>query len=240
MRLALTSFGVILFVLLGTWQLQRAEEKAQLAAADSDRRDEPRVDLNAWLVESGRATGSTASQDIDRRQASARGAMRPAPVLLLDNRVLKQQAGYDVFTVMDLENSNTALLVHRGWLAAGPNRASPKVPALPPAPALDGQLVAFPFTGFAMSGTKNTERLNDALLRVQRLDNAELAALLGTSLFALMLRTETPAPGLKANAPIPGFRRERHLGYAVQWFALAAAVIVVAVVTRPRGVAKMA
>ena len=76
-----------------------------------------------------------------------------------------------------------------------------------------------------------TEKLGGNLVRVQRIDLAQIGAHNNWKLLPYVVRLEPPATdGLSWNGAAPGFGRERHLGYAFQWFALAATLLVIYIV----------
>jgi cytochrome oxidase assembly protein ShyY1 len=71
------------------------------------------------------------------------------------------------------------------------------------------------------------EELGRGLVRVQQLDLAAVARRLEQPLPPYVVRVDAGVPGgLVRDWPEPGFGREKHLGYAFQWFAMAAAVVI--------------
>ena len=75
------------------------------------------------------------------------------------------------------------------------------------------------------------EKLGGNLVRVQRIDPAQIGAHNNWTLLPYVVRLDPPAmDGMSWNGTAPGFGRERHLGYAFQWFALAATLLVIYIV----------
>ena len=67
------------------------------------------------------------SRRIEHSRVSARGQFLPERTLFLDNKTLRGIAGYHVLTPLRIEGGDLAVLVNRGWIAAGDRRTLPKV-----------------------------------------------------------------------------------------------------------------
>jgi surfeit locus 1 family protein len=80
-------------------------------------------------------------------------------------------------------------------------------------------------------GSELIERMTDDMWRVQHIDFPGLVTSLGEDLLVitLLLDNDAPAGFIRAWTP-PGSDEARNLGYAFQWFAMALAVMVIAVV----------
>lgn len=111
------------FIALGFWQLHRAQEKLALQA-DYDRRSAgPTIALDSTV---------RPAKDLRFYRVSVTGYYEPAFQILLDNRVHDGVAGYYVLTPLHIRDSHTRVLVNRGWLPLGKDRAHPPA-AAPPA-----------------------------------------------------------------------------------------------------------
>jgi surfeit locus 1 family protein len=73
-----------------------------------------------------------------------------------------------------------------------------------------------------MSGRQVFGRHPEALARM-----ASLVGLEGPAPYMLLVERETPAPAALTAAPLPPQISNRHLGYAITWFGLAAALATV-------------
>jgi len=213
---------VIGFISLGRWQLQRAAFKQQLIAqshAVLDRR--VAVEL-----------ATTADVDVhDFAWVAGEGRFLPRPALLLDNQMREGHAGVRVYRLFQPAGGRRAVLVELGWRALPPQRTLPNEPALDGSYRLQGLLAPPPSAGFAMGAADQPQPDGSHLLT--RIDTKTLARSLAlpAGLAARVLRLD---PAMKlgyvrdldvlANTMPPS----RHRGYAVQWFALAAAVGVIA------------
>ena len=206
-----------LFIWLGFWQLDRADQKAALEQAYMQRRGEPALDL-----------ATAADRRMDRqamlwRECLLRGEYLGAEQYLLDNQIVKDEVGYLVYTPFRLAGQDAVVLVNRGWIPMGARRDVVPVFATPQGPvAIRGMAKAPQSTGLVLGGAGG-EQLGRGLVRLQHLDLAALAKRKGWHLLPYVVRLEPDsASGFERDWTPPGFGRERHLGYAFQWFLMAA------------------
>lgn len=218
----------ILFIRLGFWQLQRADEKQEL-------QQRYQAQMNAEPVNLGQVAGLRGTAELMHwRRCRLAGTYDPVPTYLLDNQVLRGVVGYQVFTRVVLEDG-ASVLADRGWIAApGTRDEAPHIDTAPEPLTLTGVAKPVPVGGIRLAHDI-TESLGDNLQRVQRIDLAQIAAQNGWDLLPYTVRLDPGATGvLTWNGSEPGFRRERHLGYAFQWFALAATLLVIYLVVNLR------
>lgn len=211
---------------LGFWQLDRAEQKkAWLARLEAGLRQEP-VELDS---------SATDYPAVAFRRVIARGSYDPAHQLLLDNQVRDRQVGYLVLTPLRLEGTDIAVLVDRGWVAAPLDRTQ-----LPDIGLAAGALTV---RGVADKGPSAGLRLGEAAiaadqwpLRLQYLDYALLERRLPYPLLPYVIRLDADQPhGYRRDwQPTPQMGPATHLGYAVQWFGLAIALVVIYLVVNTR------
>lgn len=209
----------LLLLRLGVWQLQRGREKqAQLqavAAALSERRALP-------LAE------ALARPDAFQWTASELRFL-PEPLLLLDNQRRGDRVGVSVFQ-QAVAADGAALLVDLGWLPVSGDRRLPKPAALSGTHPVQGLLLPLPSAGLAMGPAYSVQADGSWLLT--RVDREALQVGLKRALAPRVLRPD-PAAGIgfardlqvQANTLSP----EKHRGYAMQWFGLAAAFAVLCI-----------
>ncbi|MCV6591157.1 MAG: SURF1 family protein [Marinobacterium sp.] len=201
---------IALLLALGFWQLERHNQKSllQLQWQQSDR---------------VRPFGSEGLQRFDRVELNAR--FDPQRWLLLDNRVREGVAGYEVIglTLATEQHLATgqqpALLVSLGWVAAGDDRSQLPEVALPPGQlALSGRLDR-PEPGLQLAEDRWHGRWP---WRIQQLDLTAIEAALGQPVSPWLLRPDIELlSGQPSDWQPVVMPAKRHLGYAVQWFALA-------------------
>lgn len=196
---------------LGLWQLGRAEEKRAKQAAFDAAATLPAVELAALPV---------SAAPFSRVRVS--GQFAAAYQIYLDNRLLQGRAGYHV--IVPLAYSGGVVLVNRGWLVAASDRAIRPVAPLPSAPVtLEGLLVPAQsrYVELSERGVAGPVWQNLSLARYRDWYQAKHRGELPDR---MLLQTSPAADGLVRDWPRPDAGVERHLGYAVQWFALTAAI----------------
>lgn len=207
---------------LGSWQLQRMHQKeAMLASVAEVLRDRSAQPL-------AMADDSMRAKRYD--WAAGAGQFLVQPAWLVDNQQREGRPGVRVFRLFQPKASATPLLVEMGWLPVGTAR---EMPMVGPAPAgnieIRGLLLPPP-SGGLLAGAES--RTPDGQHLVIALDPATIAAQSGVARIAprvLRLDPDLPLGHARDLDVLPNtLPPERHLGYAVQWFALAAAVLVIA------------
>ena len=218
---------VVALVSLGRWQLHRADQKRALYALFDSGSDATRA------IEA-------ATPRLPRYQhVQAVGAYDPSHQILIDNMSNAEgRAGYYVITPFALRGGGW-ILVNRGWVPVGPRRADkPPVEVSGREREIKGRVDELPRAGIQLG---EREPLRPPYPVVANFPtHGEIAALLrggGWSKVAdvVLLDADEPDGYLRQWQP-PGFPPMRHVAYAVQWFALAAALVVIYVVTNLRRV----
>ncbi|MGK2914904.1 MAG: SURF1 family protein [Porticoccaceae bacterium] len=208
-----------LTVALGLWQLHRAEEKRGILAADEAR-------ANAEPVSLADAQGVP-----DKRFLRVRvtGTIDNERVFLVDNRVRHGRPGYEVVSPFHAIETGRWLLVNRGWIAGGlDRRVLPPVPLLPGIVTLTGYLYQSPGKPFVLGSDQWQPGRWPQI--VQHAEPDLLAERLGQSLFPYVLRLDASAsPGLETGWEVVNMPPGTHIGYAVQWFALALALVILTI-----------
>jgi cytochrome oxidase assembly protein ShyY1 len=220
----LAVLAIALFVRLGLWQSQRALEKQAMLDASA------RVLAQRTPVSLAQAANRARGHDYDWAAGAGRFADQGA--LWLDNQQRGGRAGVHAYRVFLPEDAIQPLLVDLGWLPLPPARAMPAI-ALPKGRIeLRGLLVPPPSSGLALGS--GIARQNDGwvLTRID-MDVVSRTLDLQPPLAPRVLRLDPALPlgyerdlQLLANTLPP----ERHRGYALQWFALAIAVLATALI----------
>lgn len=210
---------------LANWQLNRAHEKEGFAARlEALARDAP-VSLAAPELK---------AEDVEWRRVTARGRFEPRYAVFIDNRVRHGVAGYHV--VMPLEigkmrgGGSRYVLVNRGWVAGSPDRARlPEVITPEGAVQVTG-LAVVPGRRFLELSARVTEGNVWQNLTLERYREAFPVALQ-----PVVIQQESPLDdGLAREWDPPNLGVDKHYGYAFQWLALAATILVFYLVTQVR------
>ncbi len=218
------AFACAGFVGLGAWQLDRARQKEALLAAYTAGAGAPPLALEGYLAQPRYTPVRISGRYLDY-------------TVLLDNQVLERRLGVHVYSLFEPAAGPPRLLVNRGWLPLDPERrvrgGVPEVPAEPV--EIEGLLSDYPRPGIRL-GT--VDYRGPAPPLVPYLERDALALALQTELAPqILLLSEEPGPDdprLVQDFSPAVMPPERHRGYALQWFSLAAAVAVVASVLQFR------
>jgi len=217
--------GIALTLSLANWQLNRAHEKetrgARLAALAKD----APVSLSA---------DEAAAESLEWRRVTARGRFEPKYGVLVDNRIRRGVAGYHV--VMPLEVGKTGggdsryVLVNRGWIAGNPDRSRlPEVRT--PAGIVE-------VAGVAVVPSRRFLELSGAAPQGpvwQNLTLERYRAAYPVALQPVMIQQDSALDdGLVREWDAPDLGVDKHYGYAFQWLALAATILVFYLVTHVR------
>ncbi|MGY0559007.1 SURF1 family protein [Lysobacter sp. A421] len=212
---------IVLFVNLGTWQLHRAVQKqGMLDAAAQVLATRERHPL-------GLATDESRLESYD--WAAGRGEFASRPPLLLDNQQREGRVGVNAYRVF-LPEQGTPVLVDLGWLPLPADRTLPAIARPDGTIGLQGLLVPPPSTGIPMGPGLVRDGGSWLLTRV---DVAAIASAIDLPLAPRVLRLDPASPlgyerdlALLANTLTP----DKHRAYALQWFALALAVLATALI----------
>lgn len=208
-----TVVGVAVFVAAGNWQRGRMEQKeamrAQFDAAVAARPIAIPAGTPDWAA-------------LRYRPVEMRGAYDGGRQILIDNRVHDGRVGYHVVTPLVLDDGR-AVLVDRGWIAAGATRK--ELPLAPPPVGrvtVHGRLTVPPSNYFEM----RREAPDGPVW--QNLDPSRFSAVTGRRVVDAVVEQSAegaPADGLVRAWPEPDFGIEKHRIYMVQWYLFAALAV---------------
>jgi surfeit locus 1 family protein len=217
----LTLALLVMLVSLGRWQLHQAAKKRVLydsfAAGSGDAR---RIDAQ--------------TPPLERYQhVEAKGHYDPSRQVLIDNMFDGEKVGYYVITPFGLDGGGW-VLVNRGFVPMGKSRADhPAIPVPGDSRVIRGRSDHLPAAGIQMG--QRAALVPPFPVVASFPTHAELAQLLNEPHWAaagevIALDPAEPDGYARHWAP-PGFPPIRHIGYAVQWFGLAIALLVIYLVT---------
>lgn len=225
-----------ILISLGQWQSDKAERKQALQDVYDQRGGAELIHVGANELNAERAKFS---------KVVARGYYEPAYQILIDNQVYKGQAGYHVVTPLHLTGSNMRILVNRGWILLGADRAI--------MPEITTPLSEIEVTGYAnlpskkyieLSQTSKLEpnKLEPGTLqpawqivwqnldidRYKKVTNFELQPMI------VLMDPANTAAGFVREWPKPDSRIDVNRGYAIQWYLMSIALMVIYVVTNTK------
>ena len=210
-----TAAFVFLFIELGNWQLSRADQKNAQQAQLDKLSQQPIITLPGARVN---------LEDFQYREVEIRGEYLPSHTIYLDNKTHNGVAGYHVLTPIKLANSSLHVLINRGWIAGGIDRA-----ILPNIPQVEqGEMIV---TGVVVSPEQRMLQLTDQVIvgavwnnldvqRYQEITGLELQPI-------LVLQQDQIEDGLVRQWDRPDSGSAKNMGYAIQWFSLAATAFII-------------
>ena len=208
---------VLLMVRLGFWQRDRADEKKQLHQRFAARASASPLHLDA-------ASSAQIAGELWRPALINGSAL--APVLLLDNRVRAGVPGYEVLTPIRLKDARVVLL-NRGWLSAAERRDLwPEVAPMARLNEVKARIAPTPSTGISLAPFA-PDAGPGGMIRIQRIDFTALSVALKLPLepYQLLLDADQP-DGYDRQWLLPNPEPGKHQAYAVQWFAMAGALLI--------------
>lgn len=214
---------IALLVNLGLWQLGRAQDKRELQQAVQARQLEPAMALSQLSL--SEAELDQAQRDaLESQNVEALGSYWNEASFLIAFQFFQGAPGFELITPFQLSNTGEWLLVSRGWIAPGPgDDALPTIVPLSDEVTITGQLhVPAPVAGV-------TQVQGEAWpVRFRRVDIARAAQVLERPLLPVVLRLGPGEQGVLARHwPAVSVSTRNNIGYALQWFAMALAVLTI-------------
>ncbi|USD37778.1 MULTISPECIES: SURF1 family protein [Ferrimonas] len=201
-------------VKLGWWQLQRADTKQRLQQ-QLQQRGQQTLSWNQ-LQEGGDVSGFGLAVSVQPRAL---------PPLLLDNRTLNGQVGYQWLQPVVVADEQPLLLLDLGFVAAGSRRDTlPMLPTLPDSLSVSGRLYR---PGHNPLSRHSYGEPGDKI-RIQAVNFEEIGQMLEQATLPYLLFVDQPVEigFIRQWRPI-SMSPDKHKGYAVQWFGLATAWLVI-------------
>lgn len=218
---------LVLALLLGLslWQWQRAAEKTQTLQR-----------IAAWQQQGAvnpSGLSAIAPHQRDGLQLDFNARWLAPQVWLLDNQIVNGRIGYDVLIAVEdssAPDKTTALLVNLGWVAAPLQRELLPTINIPAEVRIQG--IFRTRTKGVLLGT-NIENKGVWPMRIQQVDVKSLSAFIDQPLVMGLVYQEKSSPFLIHYRPVI-LPPERHKAYALQWFLLAVALVIIALAASAR------
>ncbi|QTS86690.1 SURF1 family protein [Ectopseudomonas khazarica] len=196
---------------LGFWQLQRGDEKRQLLASFEARRQAEPISLDQLEP----------LRDPAYRRVQLHGYFDSEHSLLLDNRIRDGHAGVELLQPFYDQPSGLWVLLNRGWLPWPDRRTPPRFASPDGVMQLKAWVYVAPAGGLHLQSgaTEGWPRL------ITQVEASDLWQRLGRGGLPFEVRLEPGPASYRVDWPIVSMSPSKHVGYAVQWFALAAALL---------------
>ena len=210
----MTAFVVFFFpilIYLGSWQVMRGLEKKDIVSQHYENKSLPVINEKEMTTLN--------SESLIYRTVNLEGEYQ-SESYILDNRLYRQEAGYEIFTTFETSEKNL-FLINRGWVSKedyekGTEEAEGKVTI---------QGVLSPFKRFGLN-LADQIYLDGWPKLVQQVDYETTKNDIGNSINESVIQLSAASAG--AFEPIwkpVDLKPSRHFGYALQWFGLALVLI---------------
>jgi len=208
-----------LTISLGNWQSRRALEKDVIEARHAQTREAAELPVGRDLV---------AGEAVDGRRVLLRGSFEPALTVYWDNQIVNHVAGFAVLVPFRLAGSDVRVLIDRGLVRAGADRANPPAVSAPDGEIeLHGRVYLAPKRTLELTRDVREEEMRGKIW--QNVTPEKFAQARKLILQPFMVRETGPAPApllrMTDNTGLPfetGMTAAKHRGYAFQWYSLAA------------------
>lgn len=211
-----------LLLSLGFWQLGRMDEKqAMFDALAQGEKDQVQ-------------TFPLTNKPLPYSKVKVLGRLLPEFSIFLEHQMHNSQAGYHVLTPLLIASDLPLLWVNRGWVSLD-NTLNLQEPLEPL--TLTG-LIYYPSENRFILG-ENFSKTKEGQLKIQRMDFKSLEQHFHQAFYPYVLLLDPKAPeGFVRDWQIKSLPPSKHLGYAVQWFALAGTLCVLYIFVNLRRKAK--
>ncbi|MCB1936418.1 MAG: SURF1 family protein [Nitrosomonas sp.] len=205
---------VIIFIKLGNWQLSRADERNSRHERLEQLSKEPSVIIPGSHIK---------LDDYLYRQVEVSGNYLSEKTIFLDNKTYKGHAGYHVITPILIAQSEFVVAINRGWVPMGSDRSI--------VPVIDTSEKSVTIHGIASSPEIRTFALADqeaSSIVWNKFDLDRFQQMAGYDVQPVMILQESKVDdGLIRDWVRPESGASKNIGYAVQWFSLAATTIII-------------
>ena len=207
------------FVRLGLWQLDRANEK--VAAMQALQIEQSK---HAVPIEKLTQVRDSKQSDLENLHVELTGQYINERSILLVSKFYDDHVGYEVVTPFRIASNGLVVLVNRGWISAKlTSGAQLNLRPVSGPQSLSAQIHRPGKRLQAFSSQMNTSSWP---IQMRGLDMDVVADLLEEELFPFVVRLTADQPGvLVRNWPAVNVNINTHLGYALQWFVFALAVL---------------
>ena len=213
-----------LFIALGFWQLDRADQKTAYQQQYLDQRKKPPLYLQE-IKQSGLV------DELTWRKVVVDDEVVLDTDILLDNKIVNGKAGYYIYKPVAVKGTNKKVLINLGWQQAELRRDTvPDLRSFGSLKGIEGYIKQPQFSGVQFSETP-VEKLSENIYRVQHIDFEQLEEYFNFKLERYVIRVSNGTDlGYHTEWYEPGFGQEKHLGYAFQWFSFATVLFILFII----------
>jgi len=215
---------------LGIWQLNRADQKRLIDQNIHNAEQLAPLDLNQHISKNSKSV----IQEAYRRTAIT-GHYDNKKTFLLDNRTFQGKAGFHVLTpylFIDKHQKRQAVLVNRGWIPYQGSRTNiPDIQLKKTSPVILGRIKTL-----GKSILLNDSQESSQFPRIiQSISMEKLSEILHYTLLPIVIELDKSQENGFVRDWKPYYGSvDRHIAYAVQWFAMAAVLAILYIKTNTK------
>ncbi len=209
---ACTFCAMMIFMSLGHWQMMRAQEKRDLQSL---------AKMQSSKAPMHWQTGDRMPESF--QNITINGYYLPTG-FLLDNQHHDHQFGYNIISPVILPDKHV-ILVDRGWVQADITRQHfPDVNIPNQLQTITGYTY-YPSSKHWLLGPAFEEKTSNITI-IEMVDTVLISKILHKSVYPFIIRLDPMASnGYVRQWPIVSMSPNRHIGYAIQWYAMALVVL---------------
>jgi surfeit locus 1 family protein len=214
---------------LGFWQIARANEKRMIIAEHNAKMALPPRIIDGPLAN---------AEGLQFHRLQIQGSFLDKYQIYIDNKIHQDKVGYDVVTPLRIGDSQQYVLVNRGWIPMGATRSQ--------LPEINTPQQPISVIGIAKYNTKDVASFGDGNRSntgwpavVRWVDIQAIAKETKLNLLPFMLLLDPNSQyGFVREWKFINMPPEKHMSYAVQWFAMAIALVVIYLVVNLKRIGK--
>lgn len=215
---------------LGLWQAHKADHKQVLQDIYEKREKEPPIQIGVYAVD---------PDSVRFHRVVARGRYEAAYQILLDNQIQGGVAGYHVITPLRIEGSQIRILVNRGWIPLGSDRrVLPAIETPPAGVEVVGSAVVPSSQYLELAKPQNESNGWQPVWQNLDMKRYRSSVPFPVQPVMILLDAASSAGGYVREWPRPDLRIEMNRGYALQWYGMAVALVVIYLVTNIKNISK--
>lgn len=205
-----------LFLALGFWQLDRADQKRDQVRVLNERSEMPVFNLRSPVTD---------PEELRFRKVRAQGVFEAAGQILIENRRQGNKTGFHVITPLRIEGTDLRVLVNRGWIPSQSDGSPSEAPVPADAVTVNGESHIPAPPALVLHGGVDAAK-----------DWGGRWPYLTVDLYAegvdfpvqpvVILMDPEDANGFQRSWPREMPKEGMHIGYAIQWFAFALIALV--------------
>lgn len=215
----LTLIFVPVAVSLGFWQFDRAEEKRQLLLQQEQQALVAPVPVQSLNNE----------ELVANRRVTLAGYFDNSKNWLLDNRMRNGKPGYEVVSLFVITENQQKVLINRGWVPGDISRKTlPSIKDIEGQQQLQASVYISP--GKPLTLAEEIQQIEWPKV-IQQIDWNYIGQDIEGELLPLLLRIDPYSHGAYlTDWTVVNVQPEKHTAYAVQWFAMAAILLLLFII----------